>query len=167
MSDKRKQYKVYFVGEENSGKTKLIHQFVQENNEKYYYEKEFKKLKLKIFDTEGSQIYRSVTIERLKNADFIIFVFDPEQDKTFDELVEYWFKKASQLKESKTIFLIGKINHKKNDPNAPSIDKSYQDNWLKNSKKNIQINEIIWVYDDDIKDLEEKFEKKRWWQIFS
>ena len=107
--DKKPQIKVYFVGEENSGKTDLIQQFtVPKEKKENYYDKVLGSFKLKIFDTEGSQRYRSVTIERLKNADVVIFVFnlqdktsDDLQNMTFEELDNYWLKKALQLKKPK------------------------------------------------------------------
>ena len=97
--------KVVLLGEVGVGKTSIIKQFAfnQFDNESIlstYATFVSKKMEFKdsgiitfdIWDTAGQEKYRSITSVFYKNAKIIILVYDITNNKSFDEIQNYWYE---------------------------------------------------------------------------
>ena len=121
MSDKPKlkPVKLIIVGESHVGKTSIIHQFMEKTfNEGTIQtigrgEKNLKELKvnngnilLEIWDTAGQERFRTLNKIFIKDAKIILLVYDITEKKSFDEIVNFWYKDIiSQLDNCQNIVI--------------------------------------------------------------
>ncbi|XP_038069935.1 ras-related protein RHN1-like [Patiria miniata] len=101
MSVKR-GYKICLVGDMNVGKSSIVHRFVRNSfsEEKTstlaaaFFEKELsvngETVKMCIWDTAGSEKYRSLTPLYFRGADGIVLVYDITDEKSFLNLRTEW-----------------------------------------------------------------------------
>ena len=94
-----KQYKVIFIGNPSVGKTSIIQRYVTKQFKNTYtpsiwiaYERINVKVnsntlvKLNLWDTAGSEKYKSVTRTYFVGADVVLFVYDITNEQSFTEL---------------------------------------------------------------------------------
>ena len=101
-------YKIILIGRENVGKTSIINRFV--NNEYTQYlrstisgknlQKQIqindKEIILELWDTAGSEKYRALTKLLYNNTSAVIFVYDITEEKSFEELKNFWYKEIEK-----------------------------------------------------------------------
>ncbi len=121
MADKKiKSVKLIIVGESHVGKTSLIHQLIEgtfdeatvqtigrgEKNIKEIPLKEGGKIYLEIWDTAGQERFRTLNKIFIKDAKIILLVYDITEKKSFDEIVNFWYKDIiSQLDNCQNIVI--------------------------------------------------------------
>ena len=101
--------KVVLVGETGVGKTSIINQFAEgkfdpgtvtsitgQFSQKTLDFPDGKSLKFDLWDTAGQEKYRSMSKIYYRDANVVILVYDITNQKSFDELKEYWFKEIKQ-----------------------------------------------------------------------
>lgn len=49
-------------------------------------------VKLQIWDTAGQERFRGITKSYYKGAQAIILVYDINNEKSFEDIIEYWLK---------------------------------------------------------------------------
>ena len=94
---------ITLLGEEGVGKTSIVSQFINhiylDNRDSsisgQYYSKNLilenkTQIRLNIWDTSGQPRYRSLAKIFFKDSDAIIVVYDITQQKSFNELKNYW-----------------------------------------------------------------------------
>ena len=106
-NNKLKIYKVCLVGQSGVGKTCIIERFVNDEfredeppsisasySEKLiqFDEYEGKAIKFHIWDTAGQEKYRSIGKIFYKDANAAILVYDITNQKSFDEIKNYWYE---------------------------------------------------------------------------
>ena len=121
MADKKiKSVKLIIVGESHVGKTSLIHQLIEgtfdeatvqtigrgEKNLKEIPLKSGEKVYLEIWDTAGQERFRTLNKIFIKDAKIILLVYDITEKKSFDEIVNFWYKDIiSQLDNCQNIVI--------------------------------------------------------------
>ena len=121
MADKKiKSVKLIIVGESHVGKTSLIHQLIEgtfdeatvqtigrgEKNIKEIPLKEGGKIYLEIWDTAGQERFRTLNKIFIKDAKIILLVYDITEKKSFNEIVDFWYKDIiSQLDNCQNIVI--------------------------------------------------------------
>ncbi len=121
MADNKiKSVKLIIVGESHVGKTSLIHQFIEgtfdegtiqtigrgEKNIKEIPLKSGGKIYLEIWDTAGQERFRTLNKIFIKDAKIILLVYDITEKKSFDEIVNFWYKDIiSQLDNCQNIVI--------------------------------------------------------------
>ena len=105
-------YKIIVVGETNVGKTCIIKRYIHNKytdyNRNTIMKEKFtkiisvnkKKIQLEIWDTVGSEKYRSVTKMFYRNASVVILIYDITNEQTFNELKNYWYNEIINNLES-------------------------------------------------------------------
>ena len=102
-------YKIVLIGESWAGKTSIINRFIDDTfNENVistlsvqFLRKNLelpgnKRITLDIWDTAGQERYRSLNRIFYSNAKAVILVYDITNQKTFDEIKNYWFLQIRQ-----------------------------------------------------------------------
>ena len=95
------EFKIITLGNAGVGKTSIIERFVNDD----YNPNQFstlgisfsfkvltinkKNIKLKLIDTGGQEKYRSISMNYFKHADVALFVFDLNNESSF-ESIQYW-----------------------------------------------------------------------------
>ena len=118
--DKAKyKFNILFIGESEVGtKTSLINRikegkFIQLEKHKeekcdyLYFEKEDKNIILYLIDTNGKKENRNGSNIYFQNADCIIMGYDVTNKQSFNEIVDYWYKKVQELSKTNLIYLLG------------------------------------------------------------
>ena len=94
--------KIVIVGEGGVGKTSIMNSYLGENfNDEHIHtvspEHQNKTviidnqtIKIVFWDTAGQEAFRAVTKMFYKGADIVILVYDITQQKSFDEIQNYW-----------------------------------------------------------------------------
>ena len=113
------EFKVILIGSTSVGKTAIFHKFITGeflNNNKSTVIAEFhtKYLKVKnnlfvkliLWDTCGSEKFRSITNQYYKGAKAIILVFDLTDQKSFDDLKNIWLKDIKNYADKNIQILI-------------------------------------------------------------
>ena len=109
MSETPEKIKVVLVGEMHTGKTSLIarlteNQFSENlqstlvpssSTKTFTYDEQ--QLTLDIWDTAGQERFRSLNKVYYKNAMIAILVYNITERRTFEELVNYWYKEIKAL----------------------------------------------------------------------
>ena len=103
--EEQKNIKVVLLGEVGVGKTSIIKQFAYQEFENESLTSTYssfvtKKMKFKdygtitfdIWDTAGQEKYRSINSIIYNNANVIILVYDITNNKSFDEIQNYWYE---------------------------------------------------------------------------
>lgn len=102
-TDVIKEFKIILVGNPSVGKTSIFHRFITEKyttNYKATLTVEFKTkyvkidnnlfVKLNIWDTCGSENFRSLTSQYYRKAHAIVLIFDLTDEKSFEDLKKIW-----------------------------------------------------------------------------
>ena len=114
------EMKVVLIGESGVGKSSIIRQFVNkvfdDNIEasistKYFtkeikIESKNKKIRYNLWDTAGQERYRSLAKIFYNNANVIVFVYNIINQKSFEELKNYWYKEVKHNSPSDTIYAV-------------------------------------------------------------
>ena len=127
MADKKiKSVKLIIVGESHVGKTSLIHQFIEgtfdegtiqtigrgEKNIKEIPLKSGEKVYLEIWDTAGQERFRTLNKIFIKDAKIILLVYDITEKKSFDEIVNFWYKDIISQLDNCSKLVIGLAGNK-------------------------------------------------------
>ena len=111
-------FKIISLGESTVGKTSIFKRlskddFTEEHLETtsfeegtYYIKYKNKNYKLTLQDTVGSEKYRAVARNYLRNPDGVLFIFDISNRESFDEL-EFWYNLYKEENEKVVGLLIG------------------------------------------------------------
>ena len=112
-------YKVVLLGESGVGKTCIIEQFISGKFDDntiatltaQFYRKTFefpgdKNITLDIWDTAGQEKFRALTRIFYKNAKAVILVYDITDNRSFDEIKNYWYEQVKQNCHSDVIIAI-------------------------------------------------------------
>lgn len=111
--------KVIIVGGSSTGKTSLLHRFIQsdfprdpsqtigvEFNSKLCVVDEHVKIKLQLWDTAGQERFKSLTRSYYRSSAGVIMVFDLADLTTLERLQEYWYD-IQELIHSPSVVLVG------------------------------------------------------------
>ena len=113
------KYNILFIGESGTGtKTSLIKRIIEgrfidiknnqkEKSENIVFETYNKKIMLYLIDTDGEESRREFNQKYFKNADCIIMGYDVTNIKSFNEIVDYWYKKVQEFNKTNLIYLLG------------------------------------------------------------
>jgi small GTP-binding protein len=110
--------KVVLLGESGVGKTSIINRFINDTfdpnsltslgasfiSKPLYIIDKKKSLKLDIWDTAGQEKYRSLAKIFYKDAKIIIFVYDITNQKSFEQIKNYWYSQTEDYGESNIIY---------------------------------------------------------------
>ena len=125
----RYKFKILFIWESGIGaKTSLIKRLIEgkfielkEQEKRYekceylFFEKENKKIILYLIDTNSKKEMRNFVNDYFQNADCIIIGYDVTNKQSFQEAIDYWYKKVQELSKTNLIYLLGnKIDLKGN-----------------------------------------------------
>ena len=112
-------YKVVLLGESGAGKSCIIEQFISGKFDDntiatltaQFYRKTFefpgdKNITLDIWDTAGQEKFRALTRIFYKNAKAVILVYDITDNRSFDEIKNYWYEQVKQNCHSDVIIAI-------------------------------------------------------------
>jgi len=118
MNIKKTQYKILILGNSNIGKTSFLSRCAGNEFQETQIstigidffmlnkiDNNGNKISLKLFDTSGQEIYRSMSLNTLKNKDAVIFVYDITNQKSFSDLEENWFKECQDSIDFNSIVL--------------------------------------------------------------
>ena len=111
--------KVVLIGESTVGKTCIILQFIDGRFKtntlstlaaqfcrKNFEFPEGKSITLDIWDTVGQEKFRSLNKIFYSNARAVILVYDITNEKTFDEIKNYWYEQIKQNCDKNTIIAV-------------------------------------------------------------
>ena len=103
------QVKAVLIGESGTGKTSIINRLktnefnsTQESTmcssmfRKIIDIPSFGSLMVEIWDTAGQEKYRSINKLFYKDANIVIFVYDITNNKSFEEIKNYWFEQVKE-----------------------------------------------------------------------
>ena len=131
-------YKIITIGDSGVGKTSIIRKYLYNIFEqstintiglnfsfKEIVLKNKTKIKLKILDTAGQEKYNSLTKTYYKNADAVLFVFDINNKKSFDSIINWidLFNENHNGKKGIPAYLIGNKCDLEKKVEKESIDK--------------------------------------------
>ncbi len=115
---KRFPLKIGFLGDASVGKTCIISRFINNTFDKekpctvsaYFESKKlkidpFNEADLKIWDTAGSEKYRSMAKNYLRDSDGIVFVFDLSNKTSFDNL-DLWVDEIKDIVDDKAVRIL-------------------------------------------------------------
>ena len=112
------KFKVILVGESGVGKTCIIKQYIDNNfdseeiptiaGQEVFKEIKIGKetVKLTIWDTCGQEQFRSINSIFMKKSNIVIFVYDITNQKSFDELKDYWSKEVMNYLGKDVVFAV-------------------------------------------------------------
>ena len=119
QNDDVRGFKVILVGSTSVGKTAIFHKFITgeflnnykatvvvECHSKYLKVKNNLFVKLNLWDTCGSENYRSVTKQYYRGANAIILVFDLTDQKSFNDLKNIWLNDIKNYADKNIQILI-------------------------------------------------------------
>ena len=118
MSDGPINYKMVILGESGVGKTCVMNSFLGQKFEEEHLttigaEQQNKTLniddkivKINLWDTAGQESFRAITKMFYKGADIVVLVYDITNERSFEEIKNYWYKEV----QNNTDNLSGKIN---------------------------------------------------------
>ena len=114
-----KKLKIVVLGKERVGKSNLLSQFIAQNFEQTYFathgaaymtkEVTFDngiKVKFEFWDTSGVEKYRPLSKVFVHNANAIILVYDNTEQKSFDEISNYFYREMVQSAKPDTILAV-------------------------------------------------------------
>ena len=156
--------KIVLVGDAGAGKTCIISRFITNKFDKTQmttacpsfctksvkYKEYNKTINLDIWDTAGQEIYRSISQLFYKNASVGILVYDITNEKSFQNIKNYWYKELKDNSDENIIFnIVGnkidlfeseQVNEKEAKEFAKSINAGF---YLTSAKNNIRITELF------------------------
>ena len=111
------EFKLVLLGESGVGKTSIIKRYIKDEfddeqiatkcasfetkiikldefNEKY--------IKLNIWDTAGQEKYRALSKIFYKEASAAILVYDTTNQKSFEEIKDYWYNQVKECSQENT-----------------------------------------------------------------
>ena len=156
--------KIVLVGDAGSGKTCIIHRYVNNKFEKTQmttacpsvcaktisYPEYNKTLNFDIWDTAGQEIYRSISKLFYKGASIGFLVYDVTNKNSFKSIKEYWYNELKENTESDIIFnIVGnkvdlfeieQVTEEEGKNFAKSINAGF---YLTSAKNNIRITELF------------------------
>ncbi len=152
MSRSKTFYNIAILGNSNIGKTSFllclngnqfsenqistigIDSFILEKNDKNN-----NKVYLKLHDTSGQEMYRSLSLNLLKRINAIIFFYDITKEKTFSDIKDDWFQKCKDVINLNDILII-LIGNKTDLESERSVSYEEAENFAK--KNNMEFFEI-------------------------
>lgn len=112
-------YKVVLLGESGVGKTCIINQYIKNEFDvntmssltAQFVKKQIKfadgkKITFDLWDTAGQEKYRSLAKIFYKDANVVILVYDITNEKSFNEMKNYWFEKIKETNNENVIVAI-------------------------------------------------------------
>jgi Ras-related protein Rab-11A len=156
-------FKISLIGDSGTGKTSILLRFTEDNfkdNTQSTIGVDFKivsvsindecKAKLQIWDTCGSERFKSLTSSFLKSCSVFILIFDLTKQKSFDNL-ENWIKLIYETTSPKLLCLVGNKNdlHSERIVNQKDIDNftnKYKLNYIETSAKTAEHIEDLFIY---------------------
>ena len=115
-NQKKDSIKVIFLGNETVGKTALINAYNDKNftiNSMATIGAEFiyktlkideKEYNIQLWDTAGQEKFRAVAKIYFKGSDIVIFVYDVTNQKTFNDLGEFWIGYVKECIKDDIVF---------------------------------------------------------------
>ena len=173
------EFKIITLGNAGVGKTSIIERFVNDD----YNPNQFstlgisfsfkvltinkKNIKLKLIDTGGQEKYRSISMNYFKHADVALFVFDLNNESSF-ESIQYWidlFNENTNETKVKSKYLIGNKNDLEQKVQQKTIDDLINKNKLlymsTSAKTKHQIDEMFEYIGEELYDYLKKKEEKQ------
>ena len=156
--------KIVLVGDAGAGKTCIISRFITNKFDKTQmttacpsfctksvkYKEYNKTINLDIWDTAGQEIYRSISQLFYKNASVGFLVYDITNEKSFQNIKNYWYKELKDNSDENIIFnIVGnkidlfeseQVNEKEAKEFAKSINAGF---YLTSAKSNIEITNLF------------------------
>ena len=156
MTDKEEvEYKVVLIGEAWVGKTCILTQFIDNKfNEntlstltaqccrKKFEFQEDKFITLDIWDTAGQEKFRSLNKIFYSKAKAVILVYDITNEKSFDEIKNYWYEQIKQNCDENIIIAVAanksdlyedrEVSNEEGEKYANSIDAIFSSTSAKN-----------------------------------
>ena len=139
MSEDPEVIKVVLVGEAGVGKTCIIQRFCENKftpntistngaaNAAQILKVDDYIFNLDIWDTAGQEIYRSLNRIFYKNSRIAILVYDITNEKSFEEVKEYWYEQVIKANENNII--IGIVGNKCDLYNKEKVEESTAKEW--------------------------------------
>ena len=178
QNDDIKEFKIALIGSTSVGKTSIFNKFMTgdfSTNYKATITVEFKTkylkidnnlyIKLKLFDTCGSENFRAVTKQYYKGADAIILVFDLTEQNSFNDIKNIWIKDAKNYAEKNIQILI--VGNKLDLIEQRTVSQSQVINYCReNGYKYIEASakdgtNILKIFEELSFELASKYEKQR------
>ncbi len=112
------KFKVILVGESGVGKTCIIKQYIENSfdseeiptiaGQEVFKEIQIGKetVKLTVWDTCGQEQFRSINSIFMKKSNIVIFVYDITDQKSFDELKNYWCQEVKSSLGEDVVFAV-------------------------------------------------------------
>ena len=113
-----KTFKLALIGDTNTGKTSIFQRWRDDSFcesaqatigsdycVKTFFEGHYN-VRVMIYDTAGQEIYKSLTTNVIRDADFIAFVFSYDDIQSFENL-KFWLSTARKANDSFVPILIG------------------------------------------------------------
>ena len=156
--------KIVLVGDAGSGKTCIIHRYVNNKFEKSQmttacpsvctktisYPEYNKTINFDIWDTAGQEIYRSISKLFYKGASIGFLVYDVTNKNSFKSIKDYWYDQLKENTESDIIFnIVGnkidlyeleQVTEEEGKNFAKSINAGF---YLTSAKNNLRISELF------------------------
>ena len=156
--------KIVLVGDAGSGKTCIIHRYVNNKFEKSQmttacpsvctktisYPEYNKTINFDIWDTAGQEIYRSISKLFYKGASIGFLVYDVTNKNSFKSIKDYWYNQLKENTESDIIFnIVGnkidlyeleQVTEEEGKNFAKSINAGF---YLTSAKNNLRISELF------------------------
>ncbi|CAL6004036.1 Rab1a [Hexamita inflata] len=113
-----KESKCVMLGDSSVGKSSIMYRFVRNIfydtipciPEGIFYRDPLKinneSIKFQMWDTVGQERFRSLNKYYYKNAQFVVIVFDVNDQKSFDN-VRYWFQQQQQFTLNSAVIIVG------------------------------------------------------------
>ena len=139
MSEDAEVIKVVLVGEAGVGKTCIIQRFCENKftpntistngaaNAAQILKVDDYIFNLDIWDTAGQEIYRSLNRIFYKNSRIAILVYDITNEKSFEEVKEYWYEQV--IKANGNNIIIGIVGNKCDLYNKEKVEESTAKEW--------------------------------------
>ncbi len=118
MSEANKyKYKIVFLGNQNVGKTSIIHRFIYETFEENYQATigidfmsqklfvEDKVIILNLWDTAGQERFKSLIPSYIKDSAVAIVCYDVTNNESFQS-VEKWIEDARAIRDDNVLLLL-------------------------------------------------------------
>lgn len=153
-------YKVIVIGDENTGKTSIIHQYTRKSFPMTHFltplpiehsKNVNNKCNLIIWDTAGVKEWQSMNETIYHNSNAVIYLSSFDNQQSLRDLKDVWFPKVNQyLKNIPTIMAVNKDD-------LDDDHKLIEINEIEEMKDEISACELIFVSAKDYKNVDELF----------